>query len=86
MDTGWSPGIRIPSGSGQGWYNYNPATHAITAIPGRVLMVRTADNRYANVSIVNYNKGLPDVPAADSESRLVTFDFVFQPDGSKSFE
>lgn len=89
-ESGWvqdsESGFAIPSGSGNGWYNYDPQTHAITAIPGRVLLIRTADGRYAKVSIVNYYKGLPDVPESTSESRFITFDFVFQPDGTRSFE
>ncbi len=87
---GWTQdgenGKAIPVGSGNGWYNYEPATNAITPIPGRVLMIRTADGRFAKISMINYYKGLPEVPAPDSQSRYVTFDYVFQPDGSKSFE
>ncbi|MBT3449234.1 MAG: hypothetical protein HOE73_02100 [Bacteroidetes Order II. Incertae sedis bacterium] len=88
-ESGWlqdsAEGFAVPAGSGQGWYNYDPATHAITPIPGRVLLIRTADGRFAKMSMVNYYKGLPEVPSFDSESRFITFDFVFQPDGSRSF-
>ena len=89
-ESGWAQdstnGYAIPSGSGIGWYNYNPTNHAISAIPGRVLLIRTADGRYAKMSMVNYYKGLPEVPSATSESRFITFDFVFQPNGSRLFE
>jgi hypothetical protein len=89
-ESGWAQdsasGYAIPAGSGIGWYNYNPANHAISAIPGRVLLVKTADGKYAKLSIVNYYKGLPEVPTATSESRFITFDFVFQPNGSRLFE
>ena len=83
--TNSADGFAIPAGSGLGWYNYDPSTHSITPIPGRVLLIRTADGRFAKMSMVNYYKGLPEVPSFDSESRFITFDFVFQPDGSRSF-
>lgn len=68
------------------WYHYNPATHVITPVPGRTLVIRTADGRYAKVRIVSYYKGNPDTVDADSASRYYTFDYVFQPDGSRTLE
>lgn len=86
---GWaqdSPdGYAIPTGSGNGWYSYNPATQIVAPIPGRVLLIRTADGRYAKVSMISYYQGAPDTPAAESTARYLTFDYVFQPDGSRSF-
>lgn len=64
----------IAGGSGAGWYNYNPQTHAVTPIPGRTLVVRTADGRYAKVRILSYYKDAPeDVEGA--ESRYYTFEY-----------
>lgn len=86
---GWATdsasGKAIPSGSGNGWYNYNPASMTITPIPGRVLLVRTADGRYAKLRIVSYYKGAPETPDLQSESRYYTFEYVVQPDGSRTF-
>ena len=76
----------VPSGSGNGWYNYNFATQVLSPIPGRVIMVRTADGRYAKVSMISYYQGAPDTPSADNTSRFVTFDYVFQPDGSRNLQ
>ena len=76
----------IPTGSGNGWYNYNPQTNLITPIPGRVIVVRCADGTYAKLRILSYYKGAPDTPTADSESRYYTFEYVHQPDGSRRFE
>mgnify|MGYP002630992046 CR=1 FL=1 len=88
--SGWAQdsvtGFAIPTGSGNGWYNYEPSTFTITPIPGRVILIRTADNRYAKISILSYYKGQPAIPDRTSESRFLTFDFVFQPDGTLSFE
>ncbi len=89
-ETGWNLATAevpaIPPGSGNGWYNYNPATNIISPIPGRVVLVRTADGLYAKLSVVSYYRGAPDTPTAESESRYVTFDYVLQPDGSRQFE
>ncbi|MES2627479.1 MAG: HmuY family protein [Bacteroidota bacterium] len=43
----------IPTGSGNGWYNYNPATHQITADESRSFAVKFG-NRYALVQILDY--------------------------------
>ena len=77
----------IPGGSGNGWYNYDAPTNTITPIPGRVLVVRTADGRYAKLRILSYYRGNPATvdPLAD-EARYFTFEYVFQPDGSRRFE
>ncbi len=76
----------LSAGGSGTWYNYNPATHAITPIPGKVIVVRTADGRYAKVSIVSYYKGNPATIEETSPSRYYTFRYVFQPDGSRRFE
>ncbi|BBM69284.1 HmuY family protein [Rhodothermus marinus] len=79
----------ICPGSGNGWYNYDPTTHIVTPIPGRTIVVRTADGRYAKVRILSYYKGAPDPGAIDPEanpSRYYTFEYVFQPDGSRRLQ
>ena len=72
--------------SGKGWYNYNQATNVITPIPGRVLLIRTADNKYAKLEILSYYKDAPAAPDASSASRYYTFRYIYQPDGSKKLE
>ena len=88
--SGWlvdnDEGTAIPAGSGSGWYNYNPVSMVVSPIPGRVLLVRTADGRFAKIKIISYYRGSPEPPTAESEARYYTFDYVFQPDGSHSFE
>ncbi len=80
-------GNAIPTGSGNGWYNYNPQLNLITPIPGRVLVIRTADGRYAKLSIISYYRGAPASPdPLNDEARYYTFDYVLQPDGTRSFE
>lgn len=77
--------LAIPGGSGNGWYNYNPMANSITPIPGRVLVIRTADGRFAKLEILSYYQGAPAEPAPGIPSRYYTFRYVFQPDGSRSF-
>lgn len=82
-DSASGPAARaIPSVSDQGWYNYNGATNIITPLPGRVLIIRTADGKYAKMEIVSYYKGAPATPAASDKSRFYTFRYTYQPDGS----
>ena len=42
-------GYAIATGSGNGWYTYSgPPTFLITPTPGKILVFRTADGKYAN--------------------------------------
>jgi hypothetical protein len=76
----------IPTGSQEGWYNYNPATFTVTPIPGRVLVFRTHDGKYAKVEILSYYRDAPAEPDAfTDESRVFTFNYVYNPnDGETS--
>jgi hypothetical protein len=76
----------IPASS---WYTYtgsegNPP-NAILMKPGVVLVLRTADNRYAKVQITSYYQGGAPVPAQGARARFYHFRYVFQPDGSRHF-
>ncbi|MEM1093028.1 MAG: HmuY family protein [Bacteroidota bacterium] len=79
-------GFAIPTGSGNGWYNYNPQANVVSPIPGRVLVVRCADGTFAKIRMMSYYKGNPANPTSADESRHYTFEFVHQPDGSRRFE
>jgi hypothetical protein len=81
----------IKTGSGNGWYSYNPTANLVTSIPGRILVIRTASGKYAKIEIQNYYKGgvTPDASASDadklSKQRYYTFRFIYQTDGTKNF-
>ncbi len=81
----------IPSGSNRGWYVYNAPVNLVTAIPGRVLVIRTASGKFAKVEIINYYKGGVTPATTDSDDiklrrqRFFTFRFTFQPNGAKAF-
>lgn len=60
-------GFAIPGGSGNSWYKYDMSVHAILPIPGRTLLVKTADGKVAKVEIISYYKGAPEeVPTEES--------------------
>jgi hypothetical protein len=81
-----STALAIKTGSGNGWYNYDFNTNIISPIPGNVIVVRTATGKYAKIEILSYYKGAPATPAATDLSRYYTFRFVYQANGSKTFE
>jgi hypothetical protein len=78
-----TPTLALTASSGKGWYNYNPSTNIISPIPGKVLVVRTADNKYAKIEIVSYYKDAPATPSSSDISRYYTFRYIYQSDGSK---
>lgn len=81
----------ITKGSGKGWYNYDGPTNLLTPIPGRVLVIKTANGKYAKVEILNYYKGgvTPSATAADNvkinEQRYYKFRYTFQGNGTTGF-
>ena len=77
--------LAIPTGSGNGWYNYDHATNILSPIAGKILVIRTASGKYAKVEILSYYQNAPATPTASDASRYYTFRFVYQPDGSKKF-
>lgn len=73
-------GYAIPSGSGNGWYLYNPQLFLVTPIAGKILVFRTHDGRYAKVEILSYYQDAPANPnAMVDEGRYYTFNYVYQP-------
>tara|TARA_B100000579_G_scaffold117607_1_gene94523 strand:+ start:87 stop:710 length:624 start_codon:yes stop_codon:yes gene_type:complete len=82
-------GYAIPTGSGNGWYTYSGSpTFLISPTPGKILVFRTHDNRYAKVEILSYYLGAPENPDAFTDpSRYYTFNYVYQPnEGATTFD
>lgn len=82
-------GYAIPTGSGNGWYTYSGApTYLINPTPGKILVFRTHDNKYAKVEILSYYLGAPENPDAFTDpSRYYTFNYVYQPNqGATTFD
>ncbi|WP_350287869.1 IPT/TIG domain-containing protein [uncultured Croceitalea sp.] len=76
-------GLAINPVSDLGWYNYNPAEFVVTPIPGKILVFRTHDGKYAKVEIKSYYENSPANPVAmgpnADAARYYTFDYVYNP-------
>lgn len=70
---------------GKGWYDYNGAAMVFTPKPGKVLVIRTADNKFAKLEILSYYKNAPANPTLNDPARYFTFRYVYQADGTKKF-
>lgn len=69
------------------WYTYaGPPTHEISPTPGKILVIRTHDGKYAKVEILSYYEDAQ--PNAEYNNyRYYTFNYVYQPnEGETSFE
>lgn len=76
----------IPTGSNNGWYNYNATNHLIVPIAGKIFVVKTHDGKYAKFEILSYYKDAPATPDAMSDpSGYYTFNFVYQPNSTTTF-
>ena len=70
----------LPTGSDNGWYNYNFMTNIVSPIPGRILVFKTADGKYAKVEVLSYYENVPASPDPNSDaSRYYTFNYVYNP-------
>lgn len=78
--------MAVPSGSGNGWYAYNPTNHEISPIAGKVFLVKTNAGNYAKFEILSYYKGAPTEYDISIPGRYYTFRYVYQPNGSMNFE
>jgi hypothetical protein len=78
----------IPTGSGNGWYNYNSATFTVTPIPGRVILVKTTKGNFLKLEILSYYKGNPPVEEINpriTPSGYYTFRYILQTNGTSKF-
>ena len=58
--------------TGMGWCSYDMNSHIISPIPGKVLVFRTHDNKYAKVEILNFY----DDPVTSPYGGFYTFNYV----------
>ena len=76
-----------------GWYSYDNVNLTITPVPGKVIVVRTADGKFAKIEILNYYKGgVTPTPASDPNyqirtynARYYTFRYTYQGNGTRNF-
>ncbi len=62
----------IPTGSNNGWYNYNPATNIILAIPGKIFIFKTRKGNYVKVEFLSYYQDQDNT----KEGRFYSFNYV----------
>jgi hypothetical protein len=82
-------------GSGS-WYNYTATTepqHAIIPVPGKIIVLKTTDGKYAKVEILSYYKGNPSTSSESFKelttrpaAKTYTFRYVYQADGSTNLK
>ncbi len=78
--------LAVCTGSDNGWYNYNGQANLILPIPGRTIVLRTAEGNYAKIRILSYYRDNPETPSADTPLRYYTFEYIVQTDGSRILE
>lgn len=80
-------GLAIPSGSGNGWYNYNMTSHVVSPQPGNILIIKTNAGNYVKMEVLSYYKDNPPLDDVDltTPSAYYTFQYVLQPNGSRQF-
>ncbi|MBK8954887.1 MAG: HmuY family protein [Saprospiraceae bacterium] len=71
---------------GRTWYNYDPVAMVLIPKPGRVIVIRTADNKYVKMEILSYYKDSPASPKFTDPARYYSFRYVYQKDGTTSFK
>ncbi|WP_257668686.1 HmuY family protein [Parapedobacter tibetensis] len=75
-------------------YTYSgPPNHIVTPTPGRILVIKTHDNKYAKIELISYYLGNPDTNSESfinletrPDSRIYTFRYIIQPDGSTNLK
>ncbi|WP_196896076.1 HmuY family protein [Aureivirga marina] len=78
--------LAIKKGGGNGWYNYDNQYHTITPIPGKVIVVKTDNGKYAKMEILSYYKDSPTTIDQTAESAHYTFKYKYQTEDSKSLK
>ena len=71
--------------SGQGWASYDMDTHILSPIPGRILVFRTHDNKYAKMDILYYYDSPNPDPSNGDYGGYYTFNYVYQTSGEINF-
>ena len=64
----------------QNWYTYDGDNHMIYPTAGKVLVIRTHDNKYAKMEITSYYEDeTPNAEIAPTNYQYYTFNYVYQP-------
>ena len=75
----------IPTGSDNGWYNYNFMTNVVSPLPGVILVFQTHDGKYAKIEILSYYENAPATPDGFVDAaRYYTFNYVYNPNDGET--
>ena len=75
-----------PSSSWPGWYQYNMTTHILTTLPGKTLVIRMANGKYAKLEMISLYKGSPANPSLSTPVPYLSFRYWVQQDGSTNLQ
>lgn len=65
------------------WYSYNGQTHLISAVAGKILVIKTNNGHYAKMEILSYYKDQD----TSKDSRYYSFNYVYNPNvGDENLE
>jgi len=71
--------------SEQGWASYDMSSHILSPIPGRILVFRTYDNKYAKMEIIYFYDNPDPQPSEGDYGGFYTFNYLYQSDGTTNF-
>ena len=71
--------------SGEGWASYDIHSHILSPIPGRILVFRTHDNKYAKMEIIYFYDSPDPDPSNGDYGGYYTFNYVYQENGTTLF-
>jgi HmuY protein len=75
----------IQDETGKGWYIVDQSTKFVIPMPEKIIVVQTADGRYAKMQIVSYYQDSPNPVTTASKDRYLTFRYIYQPNGTLTF-
>jgi len=70
---------------GEGWASYDMDAHILSPTPGRILVFRTHDNKYAKMEILYFYDTPNPIPSEGDFGGFYTFNYVYQSDGGTNF-
>ena len=71
--------------SEQGWASYDMEAHILSPTPGKILVFRTHDNKYAKMEILYFYDSPDPQPSEGDFGGFYTFNYVYQADGTTNF-
>ena len=71
--------------SGEGWASYDISSHILSPIPGRILVFRTHDNKYAKMEIIYFYDTDNPKPLDGDYGGFYTFNYVYQSNAIAGF-